>query len=204
MCEHQISENAAACPNCGEPNENKKVVLENAIIQTKTKRRKGPLIVLVLMAILCLSVYFIYKNLMPLEEKTVVNRLATQIGISKVIPWHERAASAVNQLVGASKATIAENIRRLTHPTGQNATIINYAVRPSINVVTVIFQFDYEGMIFGDHFQMLIEWNFTKDRSISVNILEDTSPIPVLGLFKKKLDEYFASQLYGAVLKSLD
>jgi len=166
----------------------------------KTRKKSRPIFIFFILVIFFVGIYLLYKNLIPQKEKNKVNKLAATVGISRVIPWTERAKTAVGQLVKNSGPAIAKKIQKITHPTGKNASLINHGAESSSDAVKVLFYVDYEGFLFGNHYQMLIEWIFTKNKSISVNILEDSSPIPVIGLLKKKLENYFSTTLYGDVL----
>src|SRR5258708_7953694 len=81
---------------------------------------------LVSLAIVAVVVY----ALIP-DARETIDTVASQSGVvGKVVPWADRAETALRQLMdGPSVTTMANNIQGIAHPTGSDARLRSYKIR---------------------------------------------------------------------------
>ncbi len=141
-----------------------------------------------------------YNN-MSKEEKSAVNSVISDSGLSTILPWTERAMTSVREMVNGSN--IASVLIGYAHPTGRDATLDRFEADSSGDAVNAVFYMGYKGGLFKKQYSVVLKWSFSEHSSLGVQVLQDTSTIPIIGLQKRKIEDFFQNEFYGRILSNI-
>jgi hypothetical protein len=127
-----------------------------------------------------------------------VDELAAQGGpLGRVVPWLDRAESALRRLMdGPSGATAASVIQRTTHPTGTGARLRSYDVRRLKDSINVRISTSWEGGFTGAGYTTDVVWEFDEARHLSAVVVSDDALVGVAAENARSLDDYFRLEFY--------
>jgi hypothetical protein len=201
-CGRDVSENAAACPHCGEPAKQRSRAPEERKSAEKIVKKKSHAgALLLLLAAVIVLAGIVYKNYMSPEEKAGVNQAVTSAGLSAILPWTERAEASVRDVVNNSN--IASVVIGYAHPTGRDAALERLEVGSSGNTVHAVLYLGYSGGIFRKHYSVVVKWSFAENTNLGVQILQDTSMMPILGMQMRRIENTFQADLYPKVISNI-
>jgi hypothetical protein len=107
----------------------------------------------------------------------------------------------VRELIDGSN--IASVLIGYAHPTGRDASLDRFEVESSGDIVNVVFYMGYTGGIFRKQYNVVLKWSFSEHSSLGVDVLQDTSTIPIIGLQRKKIEDFFQNDFYSKVLSNI-
>jgi hypothetical protein len=147
---------------------------------------------------IALAFIVVYKFVLPSSAKRELASEVAETAIGQnVMPWPDRADAAVKkQLSGQSGANVAASIQRIAHPTGNGGTIDSVTVRRMGDRLSVRIDVSWQGGFLGSKNTTTVIWEFDQSRHISATLMGDTGAFGVGSSNAKKLDQYFASEVY--------
>ncbi len=161
--------------------------------------KRGLLASLALLVVGAIVVY----SLLPDGARDAVNDVASHAGVvGHAVPWVERADTALHRMFdGSTGAVVARSIQRVTHFSGENASLQEYSVRRMGDRVSVRISVNWHGGFTGDGYTTIVAWEFSESGHISVTLLGDDAPTPVTDSNMRELDIWFRAELFP-VLRS--
>jgi hypothetical protein len=153
---------------------------------------------LVLVLIVLGGIWFFY-NLSDQGGKDAIGQFASQTGIgAQVIPWADRADTAVRKLIERNKQKIAEAIQGITHPTGNNPVLTDLSISKFSDRVLVEMVVEWKGGILGTQYSTSVAWEIDKKNHINAKVIADSAALGVEARNKDALNEYFRTKVYPA------
>lgn len=149
--------------------------------------------------VLFAGIYIVY-HLANKEGKDSINHLVAATGVgAQVIPWSDRADTAVRAVIEGNQSVLAESVQSITHPTGASPTLLRTDTRKMGEVVLVKMTVEWAGGFTGSRYNTMIAWEFDSDSSRGVKIVSDTATFAVDAEHLNTLNEYFRTEIYPIV-----
>ncbi len=118
--------------------------------------------------------------------------------------WLDRAALGADRFFrGPAGANLASAIQRITHPSGHSPRLGSVEVKRAGEQLTVLIQTGWRGGILGTDYTTMVEWDFNQRRHITAAVTNDDAQIQVSAANKKQLDEFFRTEVYPALTRTL-
>lgn len=144
------------------------------------------------------GIYVVY-SLSNREGKDAISEFASQTGIGKqVIPWSDRADTAVRAVVDANKQALADGIQAITHPTGKNPTFGGVKVDKFADHILVSIAVDWKGGLMGGSYQTVVTWDISDKDHREAKVTSDNAIYAVEQKNAVALNDYFRTKVYPA------
>lgn len=162
------------------------------------RAKRGLLASLVLLAFGAIVVYAV----MPRGARDAVNEVASRVGVAgRVVPWVDRAETAVRNMLDGQDGAVASSIQTLTHPTGENPSLGGYVVRRVGDRLSVRISVNWQGGLVkmdgrGANYTTDVVWELSEAGHASTTIVSDTSAIKVSRANARRLDDWFRAEMY--------
>jgi hypothetical protein len=129
--------------------------------------------------------------------KETIDTVASHSGVvGKVVPWADRAETALRQMMdGSFGASMARTIRGITHPTGSDARLRSYDVRRMGDRISVRISTDWQGLSDASYTTDVV-WEFDEAHHIVAEVVSDNALFSVAAENARQLDEYFRREFY--------
>lgn len=153
----------------------------------------------VAVVVLFVGIYVAY-HLANQDGKDNINHLVAATGVgSQVIPWSERADTAVRAVVEVNQTVLAESVQGITHPSGSSPVLVRTVTRKMGDGVLVKMTVEWAGGFTGERYQTVVAWEFDKESSRGVKIIADNAAFGVGAENLNALNEYFRMEIYPIV-----
>jgi zinc-ribbon domain len=205
-CGNEVSDRASSCPKCGAPVQHADAVVapapkRSAFWDPKTNLKR----LAIWSGVLALVGWFAYHFLLGREGRDAVNIVASKTVVgAEIIPWADRADSALRAMMGGQSAqVIATSIRRITHPSGESERLTDFEVRKVSDGLSVRFNVAWNGGILGTAYSTVVIWELNEHQHVRAVVTQDNGPFGVDGENKQRLEEYFRTEVYPLLISNL-
>lgn len=200
FCRESIHDDAIKCRFCNEML-SQGTVRPAVPAQPPVKPKRG---LLASMALLVIGAIVVY-SVLPRGAKDTVNAVASRSGVAgRVVPWAERADTALRQMLDGENGPIAaRSIQALAHPAGTNPSLNGYEVRQLGDRVSARISVSWQGSLTGIVYTTEVIWEFSESGHGSATISFDNGPVGVFQADRARVDDWFRTSffpvLYGNV-----
>lgn len=142
---------------------------------------------------------FIVYNFSGREGKDAISEFASQTGVGKqVIPWSDRADTAVRALVEANKQNLADAIQGIAHPTGKNPALGDVKVDKFSDHILVNIAVDWKGGLLGGSYRTVVTWDIGEKDHREAKVTGDNAMYAIEKKNAEVLNDYFRTKVYPA------
>ncbi len=158
---------------------------------------------LALVLILCVGAWIAYKTSNQ-QGKDDINRLAAQTGIgTQVIPWPDRADTAVRSVIEQNSGKLASSIQAIAHPMGKQPVLASSSVTKLQSSIVVQLAVSWKGGLLGGDYQTVVAWEINEANHVNAKAISDSSPFPPNAKDQERLDDYFKMNVYPAFYRTI-
>lgn len=201
-CGKDVSSEAPACPHCGY---SYRAVQQPQPIPQKPgffdlKRNLRGLAIAATVLVCVIVGFFVFRSCSDEETQKTMDAVWRQTG-GKVVPWEDRAVSALSDMPEVAKESWGKYVIATTHPTGTFKKVVSTGAARDGDQVVYTMSINWEGGFIGNLYTLKYEWRFTKTSHVSWKIICDDSSFAADENAIKTINESFSGQIYSDVSK---